>query len=280
MINSSTHSLLKIFFLLFVTISLSASSLLNEYRVNGIEYVEKKMDQELTKEVYWSEYIKDKDTKFGYIESYSSILTCNKEISILSLYSIDGNKTYSFQKNYDAFTGEVPGDKVREGDLKTPIGIYNLTKRIDKLDSFYGPLALVTSYPNTYDTYRGKNGSGIWIHGLPINQKRDEFTKGCIAINNENIECLDKRIDINETLLIINKTELSTQVSKESLTYLLSQLYAWRYSWIYNEIDTYLSFYSSDFLKDGGMKYENSKHIKLESLKNQRKKVSYLMMLI
>ncbi|CAI6147276.1 MAG: hypothetical protein SPLUMA1_SPLUMAMAG1_01934 [uncultured Sulfurimonas sp.] len=59
-------------------------------------------------------------------------------------------------------------DKIREGDLRTPIGVYKLVKKLSKVDSFYGPLAFATSYPNSYDKYLGKNGSGIWIHGLPL----------------------------------------------------------------------------------------------------------------
>ena len=107
--------------------------------------------------------------------------------------------------------------KKKEGDLKTPLGIYELTKKISKLDSFYGPLAFVTSYPNIYDKFRGKNGSGIWIHGLPTEQKRDEFTKGCIAINNSNLETLDKYININSTMLIINSSK-TIQKGSISLT--------------------------------------------------------------
>lgn len=262
----------KILLLIFVSISLEASILLEEYRQNGINEIQKRMDLQLTTKEYWAQYIKDKDTKFGYIESYSSILTCNKEKSILNLYSKDENQTYSFKQNYDAFTGEVPGDKVKEGDLKTPIGIYELTKRIDKLDSFYGPLALVTSYPNTYDTYRGKNGSGIWIHGLPINQKRDDFTRGCIAINNENIECLDKIINIKKTILIINETETSKSVSKDLLSSILSQLYTWRYHWIYNDTEKYLEFYANDFVRKDKMALEEFKNYKIRIFNKKEKK--------
>ena len=65
-------------------------------------------------------------------------------------------------------------------------------------------MAFVTSYPNSYDKYRGKNGYGIWIHGLPTEQEREEFTTGCIAIKNSNIESLEENIDIDKTIYIIN----------------------------------------------------------------------------
>lgn len=266
---------MKIIFVLLISLSLYSSDILTQYRINGIKTIEKQMDFELTKKEYWNEFIKDKDTIFGYIESYPNILTCNKEKSTLNLYIKDSNNTYGFQKEYSAYTGEAKGDKVKEGDLKTPIGIYEITKKLsreNKLDSFYGPLAFVTSYPNTYDQYRGKNGHGIWIHGLPTEQTRDEFTKGCIAINNSSIECLDKRINIDETLLIINNDEVYKGVSKDILASILSQLYSWRYSWLFDDIKSYLNFYSNDFIRFDGMDFDRFKKYKTRVFKKIEKK--------
>jgi murein L,D-transpeptidase YafK len=265
----------KIVFLLLVTLSLYSNDVLTDYRMNGINSIEKQMDFDLTKAQYWSEHIKDIDTTFGYLESNPNILTCNKENSTLNLYVKDTNNTYGFQNEYSAFTGKIKGDKVKEGDLKTPVGIYQITKKLtkeNKLDSFYGPLAFVTSYPNTYDKYRGKNGHGIWIHGLPTEQKRDEFTKGCIAINNSNIEGLNEIIDIDNTLLIINTDEVKKGISKETLATLLSQLYSWRYSWLFDDIDGYLTFYSSDFVRSDGMKFDRFKKYKTRVFKKIEKK--------
>ncbi|MDF1874583.1 L,D-transpeptidase family protein [Sulfurimonas sp. SAG-AH-194-I05] len=246
----------KVIFLSFVTLSLYANPILTQYRENGFLNIEKKMDFELSKKDYWTQYLKNKDTSFGYLESYNSVLVCDKDEATLNLYQQDENKNFKTLKKFSAFTGENKGDKNKEGDLKTPHGVYNLTQKIYKLDSFYGPLAFVTSYPNTYDKYRGKNGSGIWIHGLPTEQERDEYTKGCIAINNSNIKCLDKNIDITNTLLIISPNQTPKNVSKKVLAKILANLYEWRYSWLYNDTQKYLSFYSNDFIRDDGMKYD------------------------
>lgn len=268
--------IVKITFLLLFSLHLNANELLTNYRTNGIKDIEKQMDLELTRISYWNEYLKDKDMKFGYIENYSSILTCNKEKSTLSLYKQNKNNQFEFQKNYNAFTGKERGDKVKEGDLKTPDGIYGITKKISKLDSFYGPLAFVTSYPNSYDIHRGKNGSGIWIHGLPTEQERDEFTKGCIAINNSQIECLEKRIDIDKTLVIINESEIEKETSKERLATILTQLYQWRFNWIYDDIKGYLGFYSSDFIRSDGMNFEDFKKYKTRVFAKDEKKTIIL----
>jgi len=263
---------MKTILLLLFSISLFAIDDLTDYRINGIEKIEKKMDLQLTKKEYWDKYIQNIDTSFGYIEKYSSILTCDKNSSTLNLYKKDKNSTFKFIKRYDAYTGKEAGDKVKEGDLRTPIGIYKITKKLKKLDSFYGPLAFVTSYPNIYDRFKGKDGHGIWIHGLPTGQERDQFTKGCIAIDNSGIKCLDKNIKIENTLLIINKTKVPKNISKEKLSTILSQLYMWRYSWIYNDIDTYINFYSKDFIRDNKMDIERFKRYKTRIFKKNEKK--------
>ncbi|MDQ7061593.1 MAG: L,D-transpeptidase family protein [Sulfurimonas sp.] len=264
----------KLFALLLLSVSLNGASILTEYRQNGTKNIEKKMDLELTNTAYWYEYLKNIDTSFGYLESYKSILTCNKENSTLALYQYNQDKKFTQTQNYSAFTGEKSGDKTKEGDLKTPLGIYTITQKISKLDSFYGPLALVSSYPNLYDNFRGKTGSGIWIHGLPTEQERDDYTKGCIAINNDNMLCLDKEIDIESTLLIINPQNKLDEVSKKVLSQILSGLYAWRYSWLYNDTAKYLSFYSSNFLRHDGMKYENFVTYKTRIFNKKRKKTN------
>jgi len=266
---------MKLLILLSIAISLFSSDILTNYRINGIDKIEKQMDLELTKIEYWDEHLKNIDTKFGYIESYSNILTCNKDESTLNLYSSDKNSTFIFKKKYSAFTGKRKGDKAKEGDLKTPIGIYQLVKKLSKetkLNSFYGPLAFVTSYPNIYDTYRGKNGSGIWIHGLPIEQERDEFTRGCIAINNLNIESLATNIDITKTLLIINSSKSKQDISKKTISSILSQVYTWRHAWVYSEIDNYLQFYAPEFIRNDGMNIKTFTNYKTRVFKKFEKK--------
>ena len=268
-----------LFLLLFINISLLATIeykiSLQEYKLNGITALEKQMDIELTKYNYWLEHLKTQDTRFGYIESYSSVLACNKEKSTLTLFVRDSDENYEFKREHNAYTGKNRGDKVREGDQKTPVGIYTIVEKLSKstnLDPFYGPLAFVTSYPNSYDKLRGKNGSGIWIHGLPTKRTRDKFTRGCIAINNSNIECLGQNIKIDNTLLIIDSTEVQQDISKEKLASLLSELYQWRYAWLYNDINSYINFYSDDFIRDDGMEFPRFQSYKTRVFKKIEKK--------
>jgi len=262
----------------FLSINLIASEIdiLTHYRLNGINNIEKQLDKELANKNYWNIYLKTVDTKFGYVESYKNILTCNKSKSNLLVYVKDANNTYKLAKDYSAYTGKVKGDKEEEGDLKTPVGVYNLVKKISNVDEFYGPLAFVTSYPNIYDKYQGKTGKGIWIHGLPIHEKRDKFTKGCIAIGNKSIECLNKNIDMDKTLLIINKQCNYKKVKISTISQLISQIYAWRYAWKYNNLEDYLNFYSDDFIRFDGMKIKKFKSYKKRIFaKNEKKSIVF-----
>ncbi len=268
-------SKISLLFLVLVHFA-NANDILTEYRNHGIENIQIKLDEKLAQKEYWNNYLSDKNTQFGYIEKYTNILVCNKEKSILALYTKNDNGKFKLQKEYNAYTGKLKGDKYHEGDLRTPIGIYNLVKKISKVDSFYGPMAFVTSYPNLYDKYRHKNGSGIWIHGLPTEQERDEFTKGCIAIKNNSIKCLDRHIDIDKTVLIINKDEVGKDVSKQELASLLSALYQWRYDWTYNNLKGYLSFYDKEFLRFDGMNLEKfTKYKKRIFNKKEQKEIIF-----
>lgn len=267
---------MKKLLIFLITLNIYATDIVTEYRQNGLAGIEVKLDRALTEKSYWSRYLKNKDTSFGYIEGYPNILVCDKSKSNLTLYKKISNK-YKKQTSYSAYTGKRKGDKKTEGDKKTPNGIYNIVKKIDKLDSFYGPMAFVTSYPNDYDKYLGKSGHGIWIHGLPTEQKRDTFTKGCIAINNEHIKCLNNEIDYSQTLLLIYPQKHKLGVSKKELSNILSQLYMWRYAWIYNDFNKYISFYDeSTFKRADGKQFKWFKRYKTRIFKkNEDKKIIF-----
>jgi len=58
-------------------------------------------------------------------------------------------------------------EKTREGDQKTPIGVYHVTRTAaQKLTDFYGAGAF-HQLSNEWDRSKGRNGHGIWLHGTP-----------------------------------------------------------------------------------------------------------------
>ena len=252
--------MVKLLLLLITTLAFS-QDLATLYRTEGLADLTKRLDTELTKPEYWQEQLKDQDTRFGYFESTYALLSCDKNSSTLKFFRRDDNGTFTLQNSYGAYTGKANGDKIEEGDLKTPVGVYRLTKKLDNLDPFYGPMAFVTSYPNFYDRIRGKNGSGIWIHGLPADAKREPYTRGCIAIENGDLECMDRHLNYQHALLVIDQ-HLNIHTKQEDLTAILAQLFSWRHAWIYNDLDAYLGFYSDEFVRYDGMKIDRFRSFK------------------
>lgn len=81
--------------------------------------------------------------------------------------------------------------KQREGDLRTPEGLYRVTWRRERGETdFYR--ALLLDYPNAEDVAAGRTGSHIEIHGLgsgrrPVEGGRN-WTRGCVALANEHVD--------------------------------------------------------------------------------------------
>ena len=248
----------------FVLIILFINSLYAEpvdivelYRTQGINAVEQAISDRLKTKEYWDSNLLFKDVSNGYYESIRYVMICQKNLKDIILYDTK-NKQELFSSN--VFVGKENGDKQIEGDMKTPLGAYKLTNRLTKLDPFYGPLALTTNYPNIYDKSQGKTGSGIWIHGLPEKQARDDYTKGCIALDNTKIKKLDNSINIDNSVLVISEQKLNS-VSKNDISLVLSNIFSWRDAWKESKLDKYLSFYDKEFKKSNGDNLEKfTKH--------------------
>ena len=96
-------------------------------------------------------------------------------------------------KDYDIDLGFAPvGDKFFEGDGRTPEGTYIIDRR-NPNSQFH--LSLGISYPNTRDRMEaaalGKPpGGDIFIHGesSPFKRRREDWTWGCIAVTNREME--------------------------------------------------------------------------------------------
>lgn len=157
-------------------------------------------------------------------------------------------------KVYKVSTGENEGRKLRENDRKTPEGIYFFTDSYLKreLAPRYGVRAFPIDYPNPLDKRAGRDGYGIWFHGLNKPLKPQD-TNGCIALDNRNIDELASYIKLNETPTIItSKIEwVEPENLKKEKEELENIIETWRRSWERKEIDRYISLYSSRFTSGG-----------------------------
>jgi tetratricopeptide (TPR) repeat protein len=129
-------------------------------------------------------------------EPADKILIEKKERRLTLLSKGEVLKTYKI-----ALGGNPNGPKERQGDNKTPEGAYVIDSR--NRDSRYH-LSLHISYPNGKDKKRAKElgvspGGDIMIHGIKngFSWAGDfhtdvDWTKGCIAVTDEEIEEINK----------------------------------------------------------------------------------------
>lgn len=113
-------------------------------------------------------------------------------------------------RTYDIALGFAPtGDKIKEGDGKTPEGIYKVDRR--NPNSSY-TLSLGINYPLSDDIARAKQGGyspggDIFIHGQPNGfpderKISDDWTAGCIALSNTEMQEIWDHIPIGTTVEI------------------------------------------------------------------------------
>jgi murein L,D-transpeptidase YafK len=263
--------------LLFISLLVSnnfADDLIDLYRLKGLIAVEKVLEQGLEKQSYWNKFLSNKNTDFGYYENKKYILVTEKKTKKLSLYKNEDND-YKLLLEENVITGEKEGDKFIEGDKKTPVGAYLLTQKKTNVDQFYGPLAIVTSYPNTFDKTLNKKGHGIWIHGMPLNEDRESYTQGCIALGNPKLQNLDEKIDIKKSILLTSQDEFK-KAKKEDLSLILASIFKWKKSWKESDIQSYLKFYSHEFKRFDGMDIRRfSKFKKRIFAKREKKKIHF-----
>lgn len=99
-------------------------------------------------------------------------------------------------RSYPVALGFSPaGDKQRQGDGKTPEGIFRIDRRNDR-SKFH--LSLGLDYPQAEDRARAKKGGydpggDIMLHGqpnaMPKGMKaKGDWTAGCVALTNAQIE--------------------------------------------------------------------------------------------
>lgn len=137
-----------------------------------------------------------------------TVLLVDTKNSRLYVYSADDG-VLKLQTDYYISQGKLGVNKFREGDQKTPIGVYYVNGRIPgpKLPDFYGTGALPINYPNEWDRRNGRGGSGIWLHGTPS----DNFSRpplssdGCVVLANPDLQALYASTEIGKTTVVISE---------------------------------------------------------------------------
>ncbi len=149
--------------------------------------------------------------------------------------------------------GKAGAGKKKEGDNRTPIGIYTISgfKSPRDLSDFYGSGAFTLSYPNEWDTRQGRNGHGIWIHGSPSNtySRAPRASEGCVVLANDDLTRLGQYIQSGKTPVII--AEQVEWLDHEALGArrddLATAIDLWRQDWESRDTSRLLRHYSSSF---------------------------------
>ncbi|EAL8988718.1 hypothetical protein DYX27_08840, partial [Campylobacter coli] len=268
----------KILAFYFICISaLGASDLVKIYLNQGLDAVGVAIEKELTNKDFWLDEIGDRNISLGYYDDDVAIVLTNKTDKILRVYSYSDGKIKQDFEQKAIITG-LMGDKQVEGDLKTPVGFYELGRKFNPGDPYYGPFAFATTYPNLLDKVQGKTGGGIWIHGYPLDGTRlDEFkTRGCIALFNENLEEFAKVVQDKKVFAMTEEKE-KVRAKKEDIAALLADLFAWKLAWTDSDINTYLNFYDEkQFKRFDKMKFEQFASMKKSIFsRKENKKIKF-----
>ncbi len=161
-------------------------------------------------------------------------------------------------RDFYVSTGKLLGNKSVRGDLRTPEGVYFVTRHIpdNELPDKYGSGAFPLNYPNELDRRLGKTGYGIWLHGTETAyySRPPLDSEGCVVLPNIDLDLLAGYIHPGVTPVIITeRVEWLAAGEWQSLRdELVAALTAWRSDWESMEVGRYLDHYAADF-RSGGL---------------------------
>jgi len=176
--------------------------------------------------------------------------------SRLYLYANESGRP-RFVADYYITQGKEGSEKLKEGDKKTPIGVYHVTSTLPraKLGDFYGSGAFPINYPNEWDKRAGRTGHGIWLHGTPSDtySRPPKASDGCVVLSNQDLDALAKTLQPGLTPVIIGQDIewLSFDDWQRERESLRGQMERWRKDWESRDSDRFLRHYSKRFSADG-----------------------------
>ena len=189
-------------------------------------------------------------------QSQRYVLVVDTSISTLFVFE-NREEGLRYVADYYMSVGKNGTDKLREGDKRTPLGVYHITSKLtpEKLTDFYGVGAYPINYPNEWDRRRGRDGYGIWVHGTPFDtySRPPRASDGCVVLANEDMADLDQYVNPGSTPVIISEAiEWSRPddivKTRQDLT---KQLEQWRLDWESRDTESYLSHYAEAFSANG-----------------------------
>ncbi|MDR3392025.1 MAG: L,D-transpeptidase family protein [Sulfuriferula sp.] len=153
--------------------------------------------------------------------------------------------------------GRNGAEKTREGDGRTPLGVYYITRKLEgnKLPDLYGSFAFPLNFPNDWDQKQGNFGHGIWLHGTVSStySRPPKASDGCVVLTNNDLDELGKYLTPGVTPVVITGhikwvAPQSAEADKDAL---MRQVEAWRHDWESRNTDHFLRHYAANFTANG-----------------------------
>lgn len=183
----------------------------------------------------------------------SYALVVSKAESRLDVYLKNSHGAVKKVASYRTSTGRGIGDKLVEGDLKTPEGVYYFTRiREDQtLPSKYGIRAFDMNYPNKLDLIENKTGYGIWLHGTDEPERLGEprTSEGCVVVHNDDLKEISDFVTLYRTPVIIGEDIVyaDSEVIAKDQRRVRDFLESWLRAWAHQDIEAYGKAYAADF---------------------------------
>lgn len=162
----------------------------------------------------------------------SNLILVSLPESRLYLYERDKTGQLNRVADYYVTMGRKGSGKQKEGDLRTPVGVYHIIDLLpdSQLPDLYGVGALPLNYPNQWDKQHGKTGSGIWLHGTPSDtySRAPRASRGCVVLNNKAMQKLlaDYRLPFATPVLIVDDVAQVFEFSNDK-EHVLSEVKTW-----------------------------------------------------
>lgn len=179
----------------------------DDYITGTYDAAREKLEDYFLRYPEWQEWVTETLAESRKSGSYAIII--EKIPGLCHLYQ-GGKEKYTFEAE---FGSNWLGDKMSSGDMATPEGMYDVTRKLSGRSTNYHK-ALLINYPNKNDILEfnerirngqlptdARIGDMIEVHGE--GGKGSNWTQGCVAIKNEDMDLLFRNVSIGTPVTII-----------------------------------------------------------------------------
>jgi murein L,D-transpeptidase YafK len=190
-------------------------------------------------------------------EGVKNALLVDKHTHRLYVYEREADGTPRLLQDFYVSTGKADGNKKLSGDLRTPEGVYFITRHIpgEELPDLYGTGAYPMNYPNEWDRRLGKTGYGIWLHGTEAAyySRPPLDSEGCVVLPNIDLDAVARYLQPGITPIVVS--DRVEWLERDAYLALREEvqgaLEAWRADWQSGDVERYLGHYDERFWSGG-----------------------------